>query len=156
MTEKLPSGLSVHCIRLWRTLAKIFAAVGLSALFWAPYHSAFAQQSQDNVIEAGRQQFSQKCIVCHGLEAKGDGVLAPHLTAQAADLTLLSKKNGGTFPFWQTYSKIDGRETEVVRTHGTSDMPVWGTDEQYEGTGGALPMGQILAIVFFLQSIQQE
>jgi mono/diheme cytochrome c family protein len=141
---------------LRQKLRKVLAATGLVALFWAPHHAALAQQAQDDVIEAGRQQFSQKCMVCHGPVGKGDGVLAPHLTEQAADLSLLSKENGGTFPFWETYSKIDGREIEIVRTHGTSDMPVWGTDDEYEGTGGALPMGQILTIVFFLQSIQEE
>jgi mono/diheme cytochrome c family protein len=154
MTKYLPDDHSVHCIKPSRTIAKVLAAVGLVTLFWAPYHAALAQQAQDEVIEAGRQQFIQRCVVCHGLEGKGDGVLRPHLKEQPADLSLLSKENGGTFPFWETYSNIDGRE--IVSTHGTSDMPVWGTDEQYEGVGGRLAMGQILEIVFFLESIQKE
>jgi mono/diheme cytochrome c family protein len=124
------------------------------ALLWAPAPAAFAQQELDDVIEAGRQQFSQQCAVCHGLEGQGDGVLGQHLKEQPADLSRLSKENGGTFPFWETFGKIDGRE--VVSSHGSGDMPVWGTDERYEGTSGRLAMGQILEIVFFLQSIQEE
>ncbi len=154
MAKYLLIELSMRCIKLSRTITKALAAAGLAALFWAPYHSALAQE--EAVIEAGREQFSQKCAVCHGLEAKGDGRLAPHLKEQPSDLSLLSKKNGGTFPFWETYGKIDGRDIEIVRTHGTAEMPVWGTDEQYEGSTGRLAMCQILEIVFFLQSIQEE
>jgi len=154
MTKYPPNELSMHCIKLWRTITKVLASVGLVALFSAPYHAAFAQQALDDVIEAGRQQFGQWCAVCHGQEGKGDGVLGPHLKEQPADLSLLSKENGGAFPFWETYSKIDGRE--IISTHGTGDMPVWGTDERYEGAGGQLAMGQILQIVFYLQSIQEE
>jgi hypothetical protein len=66
----------------------------------------------------------------------------------------LTERNGGTFPFWRAYGKIDGRDN--VGVHGPDDMPVWGTDEQYEGTVGRLAMGQILEILVFLQSIQEE
>jgi hypothetical protein len=118
MAKYLPIELSVRCIKLWRTITKALAAVGLAALFWAPYHSALAQE--EAAIEAGREQFSQKCAVCHGLEAKGDGKLAQHLKEPPSNLSLLSKENGGTFPFWETYGKIDGRDIEIVRTHGTA------------------------------------
>jgi len=158
MTKYLPIALSVQsckiiaCNRLWRTITKLLAGVSLVALLWAPAPAALAQQ--EDVIESGRQQFSQQCAVCHGLEGQGDGVLGPHLKEQPADLSRLSERNGGTFPFWDIYGKIDGRNK--VGTHGPGDMPVWGTDERYEGTSGRLAMGQILEIVFFLQSIQQE
>ncbi len=140
------------CNKLWRTSTKVLAGVCLVALLWAPSHAALAQQ--EGVIESGQQQFNQKCVVCHGLEGKGDGVLGPHLKKQPADLSRLSESNGGTFPFWEAYGKIEGRDN--VGAHGPGDMPVWGTAERYEGTGGRLAMGQILEIVFFLQSIQEE
>jgi len=158
MTKYLPIALSVQsckiiaCNRLWRTITKLLAGVSLVALLWAPAPAALAQQ--EDVIESGRQQFSQQCAVCHGLEGQGDGVLGPHLKEQPADLSRLSERNGGTFPFWDVYGKIDGRNK--VGAHGPGDMPVWGTAERYEGTSGRLAMGQILEIVFFLQSIQQE
>jgi mono/diheme cytochrome c family protein len=152
MTKYLPNNFSVRCIRLWRMFAKVLAAAGMVALLWAPYHAAVAQQEE--VVETGRQQFNDKCAVCHGLDGQGDGVLAPHLKEQPADLTRLSERNAGTFPFWGAYRKIDGRDD--VGAHGPDDMPVWGTDDRYEGVGGRLAMGQILEIVFFLESIQQE
>jgi hypothetical protein len=46
------------------------------------------------------------------------------LIIKPADLTYMSKHHNGQFPFWQAYRTIDGRE--VVRVHGTRDMPIWG------------------------------
>ncbi len=130
----------------------VCSVVVLAALLGAPNDAAYAQQ--DEVIKSGQQLFNQKCAICHGLEGKGDGTLGLQLKNRPADLSQLSKLNAGTFPFWQTYGKIDGREN--VGAHGPGDMPVWGTDAQYEGTAGRLAKGQILEIVFFLQSIQEK
>ena len=141
------------CNKLWRTITKVLAGVGLVALLWAPSHAALAQQ--EDVIESGQQQFNQKCTVCHGLDGKGGGVLGLHLKEQPADLSRLSKKNGGIFPFWEIYGKIDRRDKFAAPTD-PAICPSWGTDERYEGTSGRLAMGQILEIVFFLQSIQEE
>jgi hypothetical protein len=41
-----------------------------------------------------------------------------------SDLTVLSKNNGGIFPFNSVYEIIDGRK--AVAAHGTREMPVWG------------------------------
>ena len=50
--------------------------------------------------------------------------MAKYLTVRPANLRQLAKNNGGKFPFWEVYHKIDG-QTEV-RAHGTREMPVWG------------------------------
>jgi len=172
MTEYPTNGLSGNCIssvrdpafrglfsfgkglyfRLRWTITKILAGVSLLALLSAPFSAALAQG--EDVIAAGQQLFDRKCSVCHGLEARGDGVLGAHLKQQPADLTRLSMRNEGSFPFWEVYGKIDGRNK--VGAHGPSDMPVWGTDEEDQGTSGRLVTGQILEIVLFLQSIQEE
>lgn len=117
------------CNKLWRTIAKLLAGAGLVALLWAPAPTALAQQ--EDVIESGQQQFNQQRPVCHGLEGQGNGVLGPHLKEQPGDLSRLSERNGGTFPFWEVYGKIDDRNK--VGAHGSGDMPVWGTDERYDG-----------------------
>jgi len=138
--------------KLWRTITRVFAGVALVALLWAPDDAAFAQQ--EKVIENGQRLFNQKCAICHGMEGKGDGALGLQLKVQPADLSRLSKSNDGAFPFWQVYGKIDGREN--IGAHGPSEMPIWGTDDEYVGVGGRLAEGQILEIVFFLESIQEE
>ena len=41
------------------------------------------------------------------------------------NLTTLSKRNKGVFPLQRVYEVIDG--TEVLKAHGTREMPIWGT-----------------------------
>jgi len=80
------------------------------------------------------------------------------LTVKPTDLTQLSKRNKGTFPFWQVYRIVDGREP--VKGHGTSDMPIWGNAFQEEEgtslTAETRASGRILQLVYYLQSIQRQ
>jgi mono/diheme cytochrome c family protein len=162
MIKYLPDELSARYIKPWLTITKVLVAVGLATMFWSPYRAARAQQ--EDVIEAGRRQFTEKCAVCHGLSGKGDGALAAKLKGQPADLTRLSEKYGGTFPYSEIYAKIDGREEEeeIIRTHIASEMPAFysapslGNDKQFEDAGGRLAPVQIRQIVSFLQTIQEE
>jgi hypothetical protein len=78
------------------------------------------------------------------------------LTIKPPDLRHLRERHGGTFPFWYVYRVIDGRE--VIRGHGTEDMPIWGTIfiEQEEGTIAreSRALGRILSLLYYVQSIQ--
>ena len=50
--------------------------------------------------------------------------VAKDLRAQPANLTELSKRNGGTFPYDLVIETVNhGRS---VSGHGTEDMPAWG------------------------------
>lgn len=149
MTEYLPNELSGRAYGQGRSGMMLAAA--LLAMLLAPWQLAPAQEA--DVIEAGRKAFAARCVVCHGPEAKGDGALAPHLKTQPADLTRLTARAGGSFPFWQSYRRIDGRD--FVAAHGPDEMPVWGAGEETQGQGDGLSIGQILTIVFFLESIQE-
>jgi len=60
------------------------------------------------------------------MEGKGDGMLRGYLTKSPSDLTTLSKRNGGVFPYQHVTEVIDGAKS--VSTHGSRDMPVWGSD----------------------------
>ena len=110
------------------------------------------------VIVGGEIEYRNYCAACHGSDGKGQGPMGRFLSVRPADLTLLSKKNSGTFPFWQTYRAIDGREE--VRGHGTREMPLWG-DRFRSQAGGhdtgsrAQAAGRLLALVFYLQHIQE-
>ena len=63
------------------------------------------------------------------------------------------------FLFWRTYEKISGRDEEVIRGHGTREMPIWG--ERFRLESGASQehqagvRGRILSLVYYLQSIQE-
>ncbi len=109
--------------------------------------------------ERGREHYFHYCAACHGIEAMGNGPMAPVLTLQPVDLTQLSDRSGEIFPIYDVIARIDGRNPLVA--HG-SPMPVYG--DFFEGKGvsirdetGALVMTSqpIVDLVAFLESIQQ-
>ena len=143
-------------IQSWgRRSATLTSLVGTLLLGMTP-GAGLAQQEE--VAKAGRPAYEQNCAVCHGREGKGDGGAANLLTVKPADLTQLSKKNNGTFPFWRTYRVIDGREE--IKGHGTSDMPIWGQVFRMEAGTSAMAQsqvrGRILELVHYLESIQAK
>jgi len=91
--------------------------------------SSVSARAQDSTLDKGlamdgERLFRTYCGACHGKTAKGDGPLAKDLKVTPADLTKLSEKNGGTFPFEMVMKTIDNGRS--VRGHGTEDMPAWG------------------------------
>ena len=83
-----------------------------------------AQDMLREKTDLGRHEFETNCAVCHGVEGHGDGPYAGVLNTLVPDLTMLSQRHGGTFPFQRVYDIIDG--TDMVRAHGTRQMPIWG------------------------------
>ena len=73
---------------------------------------------------SGKQMYLAYCAACHGREGKGDGPVATSLKVPPADLTVLSRMNGGKFPSVQVVNAITGRAG--VPAHGSKEMPVWG------------------------------
>jgi mono/diheme cytochrome c family protein len=114
--------------------------------------------AQEVVLTSGQLEYQYYCASCHGRDGKGKGAMADLLRAVPADLTQLHKKNSGQFPFWRVYGTIDGRE-EVI-AHGTRTMPVWGAHFLTEAGGQPLDehrvIGRILALVYYLESIQAK
>lgn len=66
----------------------------------------------------GAEDFAAYCSGCHGTGAKGDGPMAAGLAHKPADLTGLSRRNGGEFPKLRVMAKIwgytGGRDGEAV------------------------------------------
>ena len=137
----------------------IRAAVGAAALVAGSASGAAVAQTEDELI--GAEEYRTSCASCHGTEARGDGPLAEFLTVRPADLTVLSRDNGGEFPLDRVFETIDGRR--AVKGHGERDMPVWGARYQEDVDGMLGPFGsemavtaRILLLVFYLQSVQTE
>jgi mono/diheme cytochrome c family protein len=125
---------------------------------WSGMFDEHASAQEMEVILGGELEYQNSCAVCHGVDAKGQGLMSRFLTVRPADLTILSKKNGGTFPFWQTYRTIDGREE--IRAHGSREMPVWGDRFRAQAGGNdsgsrAQAAGRLLGLVFYLQYVQE-
>lgn len=109
--------------------------------------------------QAGAELFQARCAVCHGIEARGNGPMAPVLLLQPADLTTLIARYDGVFPLERVAARIDGRDPLV--SHG-SDMPIWG--ELFQGrdvvlktdAGQPLMTSQPIAnLIAWLRTIQE-
>ena len=138
-----------------RVTTRLMGMISLVALWGTPVVTSAQEQE---VATAGKPAFEQHCGVCHGRDAKGDGPAMNLLTVKPADLTQLSKRNNGTFPFWKTYRVVDGREE--IKGHGNRDMPIWGAEFRAEAAGSTIAQtqvrGRILELVYYLQSIQAK
>jgi mono/diheme cytochrome c family protein len=73
----------------------------------------------------GADLFKAYCASCHGADAKGNGPMANSLKVKPPDLTRISERNSGTFPFVRIQRIISG-EQQLVSGHGSREMPVWG------------------------------
>jgi mono/diheme cytochrome c family protein len=106
--------------------------------------------------EDGGALYKTYCASCHGATARGTGPIAVFLRVAPADLTQIAKRNKGVFPEDQVYRIIDGRQ--AVKTHGDSQMPVWG-DAFAKSIGGGdekAVVEKIRALVAYLASIQEK
>jgi mono/diheme cytochrome c family protein len=85
---------------------------------------AFSACASAQGVDVGKVEYQTNCAACHGTDAKGNGPVSKELKTRPADLTVLAKKNKGVFPLKAVTEVIDGRE--VITSHGTREMPVWG------------------------------
>ena len=113
-------------------------------------------------IDLGKYEYDSNCVACHGNNLKG-GAYVDFLKVTPPDLTLLSKKNGGTFPLERVYAVIDGRQQ--VAAHGAREMPIWGRDYQIKAgefyadnyyDPEAFIRGRILALIDYLNRMQAK
>ena len=74
---------------------------------------------------SGEEMYKTYCAVCHGTDGQGNGPAASALKTPPANLTQLSKNNGGKYPALKVTGAIRGEGD--VPAHGTKDMPVWGS-----------------------------
>ncbi len=137
-----------------RLLVLAALATFLSAPAWAQTPAAAAPAEESRV--GGKSVFTIYCASCHGEAGRGDGPVANFLKRRPADLAQITLRNKGTFPSDRVYAMIDGRQ--VVKTHGDSQMPVWGdafaksvTDADERGI-----KAKIDALVDYLESLQER
>lgn len=74
---------------------------------------------------SGKEMYKTYCAVCHGIDGKGNGPAASAMKTPPPDLTVLAQKNGGKYPAAHVAAVIRGQA--AVTSHGTQDMPIWGS-----------------------------
>jgi len=131
--------------------------------------NGFAVAAEKEKIDIGKWEYDHKCAVCHGVSGKGDGGVTDILKKAPANLTVLSKNNGGVFPFDRVSAAIDGRT--AIKAHGERDMPIWGSVYKTETAPAAgsfyfdtpfsydmelYARARILALVDYLNRIQEK
>jgi mono/diheme cytochrome c family protein len=103
----------------------------------------------------GRITYLRYCVSCHGKEARGDGPLAKDLREPVRDLTTLTARNGGTYPYDRVVSSIS--KGSAVKGHGTDDMPAWGPAfNRTNGIAAAAVDEAIRNVAQFLWSLQRN
>lgn len=141
--------MGVHKITVLAVAAMVFAG------------GAGAEDATPPRAALGRITFALSCAVCHGQTATGEGAMSSDLAVPAPDLTLLSVRNGGTFPAERVTEIIFGGA--AVTVHG-GQMPAWGLlflkdfeapDGNAPRDGAALVERRIGDLVAYLESIQE-
>ena len=136
-----------------RAILILTTALSLNAM-------AFAESGK---TDRGQKEYEVQCSLCHGMDAKGDGVFNQVLKVVPPDLTTLAKKNGGVFPAERISSVIDGRVE--IASHGPRDMPIWGKRYAVDAAKHfvdfpyaqeAYIRARILQLVEYLNRIQQK
>ena len=106
----------------------------------------------------GAQFYAKNCVACHGTSGQGDGVLAANLDQAPTDLTLLARKNDGTFPRARALSYIYGHPEQ---RNMERPMPQFGGAMAHdtvpvEINGVLTPTPRELAgLLVYLESIQR-
>ena len=73
---------------------------------------------------SGKKMFEAYCAACHGKGGKGDGPVAVALKVPPPDLTGLTARNNGGFPWSRVSQTITG--PAGTPAHGSRGMPIWG------------------------------
>ena len=102
----------------------------------------------------GRALFQAHCAACHGKTAKGGGPAAAALKTQPPDLTRISQRNGGKFPLSRIEKTISG--DDVVKSHGSREMPIWGPIFAQIAWDQDLGRVRIYNLTKYLESLQKK
>jgi mono/diheme cytochrome c family protein len=117
--------------------------------------SAAQDQFPPNFVPTGRDMFKQYCAACHGLDAKGHGPASVSLKVTPANLTTLSKRHGGEFPYDLVTNVL--RFGPGIAAHGSSDMPTWGPIFQYmDNYNQTVVQKRIKNLCDYIASLQEK
>lgn len=118
-------------------------------------------QSLSRALEQGENAYSRFCAVCHGFDGKGNDVELVDLEQTPPDLTLISQRYGGQFPWLKLYTIINSQES--IGAHGAREMPEWNEvfdlrnwdSQDNDEYAEEIVYGRIFVLLMYLNSIQE-
>lgn len=136
-------------------LTRIFLAAALMTGI-----GGVAAAAGEEKLDPGKREFEATCAACHGNRGEGNGSYAQYLNSPVPNLTVLSKDNGGVFPYAYAYAIIDGRQ--LIKGHG-QDMPIWGLRytveaapiyDDYRYNAEVFVRSRVLSLIDYLNRLQ--
>jgi mono/diheme cytochrome c family protein len=103
----------------------------------------------------GAEIFQYHCAMCHGSDGRGHGPDSVVLKHAVPDLTLISQRNGGKFPYQRVKEIIEGEKTGL-RSQGDREMPIWGPIFHQVESDQDWGEVRLDAITKHMESIQQK
>ena len=136
-------------------------SVLLPYIFVIPAMILSAAWTQDRTTSSayttveGAKIFQYRCAICHGVDGKGHGPDSVVLRHPTPDLTLISRRTGGTFPYDRVKDIIDGENAGLL-SQGDREMPIWGPI--FHAVESDQDWGEVRldAITRHVESIQQK
>src|SRR5450755_3179984 len=143
----------MHRQKRWSMLL-LFLVLLLAVLLPAAQKQDKTTPPARNPVE-GAKIFRYYCAACHGADGRGHGPASVALKHAVPDLTLISQRNGGKFPYRRVKEIIEGKEPGPL-AHGDREMPIWGPifhEVELDEDWGEVRLD---AITKHMESIQQK
>lgn len=140
--------------------APVMKAMLISVVFAGLPACTDQMQQNDRMPDRtdGEAFYIANCASCHGANGQGGGPDAAGLAKSPTDLTMLARKNGGTFPQARALSYIYG---DPGNSHLARVMPQFGgamaedlVPLEVEGVLTPTPR-ELAGLLFYLESIQK-
>ena len=155
-TSLAGSGCTRRCVmhRQERWSMLLLCLILLPAVLLPAAHTQDKSTSTKPNTE-GAKIFQYRCAICHGTDGKGHGPDSVVLKHQVPDLTLVSQRSGGRFPYQRVKEIIEGEKTGLL-SQGDRLMPIWGPifhEVESDQDWGEVRLD---AITRHMESIQQK
>jgi len=136
-------------------LVMVTAVLFSAAVAWAATSAALQNEPRRQDLNSGAHLYQEFCASCHGDSGTGDGPLAATLLRRTTDLTLLTQRNGGTFPRADVLAVVEA--TRPIPAHAGPAMPNWRDVFSRMENGNAREIRKRMeALVAHVETLQQK
>lgn len=146
-----PAPYEASCVRAIVGLLAVF----LSLAVFTPPAASDSAAWRENLAD-GKQEYEENCMSCHGADGRGQGELGQKLFKKPTDLTTISERNDGQFPFQRIFEIIAG-DTPVAG-HETMHMPEYAERMKKDNFKPGYHQAhiRILQLTHYIQSMQAK